>query len=103
MTEQQILQRLLDASLEDEILQPPTIAMPFRATRSLRPRYWAASAAAVAAAAIAVPAFLRSSQPTDYVFEDTCLTPSEAAAELGSALAQFHAAPGNGDLLNLLN
>lgn len=103
MTEQQIVQRLLNASLEADVLQTPTISMPFSTSRSLRHRYWAASAAAVAAAAIAGPVFLRPAQPTHYVFEDTCRTPGEAAAELGSALAQFHDTPDNGDLLNLLN
>lgn len=100
MTEQQILLRLLDASLGDDQLQLPNIAMPFNTSHS---RYWAASAAAVASIAIAIPALLHPSQPAQYVFEDTCHSPGEAVAELRSALTQFHAAPDNGDLLNLLN
>lgn len=102
MTEQQILQRLLNASLHDDQLQLPNIAMPFSTVHSSHARYWAASAAAVASIAIAIPAFLRPSQPAQYTFEDTCHSPGEAAAELRSALAQFHATPDNGDLLNLL-
>ncbi len=102
MTDQQILQRLLDASLEDDILRTPAIAMPFSTSRPSRAPYWAA-AAAVAAIAIAIPIFRQPVQPAHYVFKDTCQTPGEAAAELSSALALFQAEPDNGDLLNLLN
>lgn len=97
MTEQQILLRLLDASLGDDQLQLPNIAMPFNTSHA---RYWAASAAAVVGIAFAVHALM---QPAQYVFEDTCHSPGEAVAELRSALTQIHAAPDNGDLLNLLN
>ena len=122
MTEEQIQERILQAALLEDIVIPegleervaPLQLSPKgegRAMRKLREKRagamrkrqlrWVGYAAAVVAAAIAIPIVVENRQP-QATFTDTCRNAEEARAELQSALATPQPSHASSDLLNLL-
>lgn len=87
MNKNQIKQRLLEASLTDDIPATPTFRYPQPARRRT-PRWVAYGAAACVAALIALPLLLH--QPTNQGPTDTLLTSDDPVVELECAFAMVN-------------